>query len=269
NPMSLAESYAYFNKTMYKGYYTIQDMTPGICATTDEGSELQVIDVRDEEVYLIGKLKDGRCWLKDNLRLNIADTDVQANLTAETTNATDEALGCLINGGCSSPYSSAPVTDGDVRTFYKPTIMTAYKNSTATHYGNGSGEIGVYYNFCAASAASYCYTYQHGVGNAYHDICPTKWRLPIGDDYQVLFNMYNDQMASSIMSVQYNLSITLTGNYFENELNQLDVNGRYWSSTYFNDSKVYTLQIGKDYVTPMSYTLHRDGGLPIRCIANN
>ena len=60
-PMSLAESYAYFGKNtvpvtnpdtgITEQYYTMQDMNSSICGLSEIESKLQVVDVRDNEIY--------------------------------------------------------------------------------------------------------------------------------------------------------------------------------------------------------------------------
>ncbi len=84
---TLEESYAAAGKTKYAGYYKLQDMTSAICAATvavDEESQMRAIDVRDGKVYWIAKLRDGHCWMTQNLDLDLdnsvtythADTDL-------------------------------------------------------------------------------------------------------------------------------------------------------------------------------------------------
>ena len=270
NPMSLAESYAYFNKTMYKGYYTIQDMTPGICATTDEGSELQVIDVRDEEVYLIGKLKDGRCWLKDNLRLDIADAYVQANLTDETTNATNEALECLMNGGCSSPYATTAVANisSGFNSYAEPQINTNYidRVSEDSYDQSGQWEVGVYYNYCAITAGSYCYDENSGTGDAEQSVCPANWRMFTGGlegEDAVLYNHYNNYSL-----FRYALRVPRSGAYISNGIDSLGTYGFFVSSTYRTVHSRVILYIGSETIR-LGLASTRDWGYPLRCIANN
>ncbi|MBR5647363.1 DUF4179 domain-containing protein [Candidatus Saccharibacteria bacterium] len=67
-------------------YYTMQSMTPEICEQAVE-SELQVADSRDEKIYWIAKLKDGKCWMTQNLDLDLVHTenDADALYTHENT----------------------------------------------------------------------------------------------------------------------------------------------------------------------------------------
>ena len=53
----------------------MQDMNSTICNNVELlDSELQVIDIRDDKVYWIAKLRDGNCWMTQNLDLDIDET---------------------------------------------------------------------------------------------------------------------------------------------------------------------------------------------------
>ena len=58
-----------------------------------------IIDSRDNEKYCVARLADGNLWLLDNLRLDLTDPAVEANVTPSTTNATQNSLNYLFNGG--------------------------------------------------------------------------------------------------------------------------------------------------------------------------
>ena len=89
NPVTpdFARAYRLAGKTKTaQGYYAIQDMTPAICAATDEHSELLVQDIRDNKLYWILKAKDGKCWMTQNLDLDLETTPTNvAALTSENT----------------------------------------------------------------------------------------------------------------------------------------------------------------------------------------
>lgn len=83
-PMTLAAALAAAGKGMFNGYYVMQDMTPQICANAeevDEMSALQMIDIRDNKIYWVTKLRDGHCWMTQNLDLdlNVDTTYTHAN----------------------------------------------------------------------------------------------------------------------------------------------------------------------------------------------
>lgn len=86
NP-DLAYAYRKNGKTKTaQGYYCMQDMNSDICASAIEHSELQVQDIRDNKIYWILKAKDGKCWMTQNLDLDLETTPTNvAALTSENT----------------------------------------------------------------------------------------------------------------------------------------------------------------------------------------
>ena len=70
-----------------QGYYRMQDMNSSICAAADEHSEIQVQDIRDNKLYWILKAKDGKCWMTQNLDLDLETTPT--NVLALTSENTD------------------------------------------------------------------------------------------------------------------------------------------------------------------------------------
>ena len=100
-PTTLYDAFADAGKTKQNGYYKMQDMNSTICSNTEvtgEGSQVQLIDVRDNNVYWVTKLDDGHCWMTQNLDLNI---DANATYSSLDTDLTDHSLTgaySIING---------------------------------------------------------------------------------------------------------------------------------------------------------------------------
>ena len=71
----------------------MQDMNSGICDKSPVGMEKQLTDTRDGKRYWVAKMKDGNCWMNQNLDLDIkadkglssADTDITANWNSSST----------------------------------------------------------------------------------------------------------------------------------------------------------------------------------------
>ena len=201
--------------------YYMQDLSDPTLASSVCVAEHPTIvfDSRDEQAYMIQRLPDNRCWMLDNLNLDLTSRSVVANMkgideVGANTNATAQALNYLKNGGgttsdqwaisgltyenwtsgssFSAPLSnSGGVCDSSVDTnipclpqyegvSYTPNTVIAINN-----IGYGSYKIGMYYNYCAASVGSYCWGEGDSntgspSGNAISDICPSGWRLPTG-----------------------------------------------------------------------------------------
>lgn len=198
------------------GKYKIQEMTSEICASVQIGEEGQLVDVRDGTIYNVGKLRDNRCWLLDNLRLDLTSTSVKNNTNPNNTNADQSSLDALFgistrdvqtdpNGGrAAAMVSNWPGSGSTSYTIYTtPYLYSSDKNvlPTTSYYNgdepmkdaviNGNWVTGILYNVCATSAGSYCYgnmesarvqptNEQSTAIDIKNDICPTGWRLPTG-----------------------------------------------------------------------------------------
>ncbi len=75
---------------------TLQAMTPTVCANAGVGAEKQLRDTRDGKYYWVSKLADGKCWMTQDLALDLstskaltpADSDVRNNWTSKIATAT-------------------------------------------------------------------------------------------------------------------------------------------------------------------------------------
>ena len=283
--LSFNEAYAKANKTQDDGYYLQQDLNKSICQTVAIGQNGTVKDVRDDNTYMIGRLKDGNCWMLDNLALDPTDSTTAQNLNAGNTNATNEAIANYLNGGNSNNttgWSNVAVADVDTgfTSYTAPMINNASKDTLVTSYGpastNGQAKVGIYYNYCAATVGTYCYARGQGVDlpntniDANQDLCPANWRMPTGDfhsEYEALYNEYSTtQDATNSASLQYNLSTPLSGDYFYNSsADGQNEEGNWWSSTYYSNYIMYGLVMYPADVYPY-YGYDRSIGLSMRCL---
>ena len=78
-------------------YYSMQDMSSDICASvtrTGESTTARLVDVRDNKLYYVTKLKDGHCWMTQNLDLDLSpDTALTSNDTDLNDNSMAGAYG--------------------------------------------------------------------------------------------------------------------------------------------------------------------------------
>ena len=138
------------------------------------------------------------------------------------------------------------------------------KDTTTTSYGSGSGKIGVYYNYCAASAGTYCYAEGSGTGNASYDICPKGWRMPTGGsggEYQALYTAY----SSNATNFKTALSTPLSGGFVNSSAYEQGSYGRFWSSTYDDGHDMFGLNVSSSGVGPTG-SGSRYLGYSVRCL---
>ena len=258
------------------------------------GGTKYLYDTRDNNVYLVGKLADGKCWMLDNLALD----PTTANLTASNTNATEVAITNYKTGGNpggNEGWTTQAVVnktsgwnnDSPNNAYEYPYANVNFKNNITTKFGTaGSGKIGVYYNYCAATVGTYCYAGDAGkdtpgtITDAPIDICPANWRMPTGGnsgEYQALCTTLNGGTActnetsspgTSTNSLQYNLDLPLSGYFHNSSQSYVASVGYWWSSTYASGASMYDIRVNSSQVWPM-YNSLRSNGFTIRCLANS
>ena len=252
------------------------------------GQVYTLTDSRDGNVYHVARLADGNCWMLDNLALDPTDSTTAANMNETNTNATAAAITNLLNGGSTEAgWSSVAVIDCDSGySSTEPMINNAYKDMLVTSYGlasiNGQAKVGIYYNYCAASAGTFCYGDGQIVDvsdtllDADQDLCPANWRMPtrgMGGEYDGLFSAYNTtQDATNANSLQYNLSTPLSGQFQNEGAFGHNYYGAWWSSTYNN---IIGGGYYMSYMDVTSETVFEDydygpyDGLSMRCLVKN
>ena len=265
-PLGLA--YASRNKTKVNGFYSMQDMSSDICGALSIGDEGSLIDTRDNTVYPIAKLADGKCWMTKNLGLNLS----QANITKENTNNPSEALMAAIDSKTipepnTESWCSSDISDCQDRVNYNPP----------------------YYNWYTATAG-------HGLTSLNNstpvsgDICPSGWRLPTSDYYlnqpnneygqlaSVLvghlpesgYSSYSDSegIAVSILLREQPNNFSFDGYYVYGRIEQSGTTGAYWTSSAYGASRALSLWFTSNYVQPgTGFYSMKYYGIPMRCLA--
>ena len=275
-------AYSDAGKSQLSGHYKMQDGTKDICREIYVGATETLIDSRDNSTYMAGRLKDGNCWMLDNLALDPTDATTAANMNASNTNASSAAISNLLNGGSTTTgWSNTAVANvttnfNNSDSHIQPRINNVSKDTLVTSYGsastNGQAKVGIYYNYCAASASTYCYAGGSGVDkpdtiiDADQDICPANWKMPTGGstgEYLALAQKYGSD-ATNTNSLQYNLSTPLSGYYYASWAEGQGIYGRWWSSTYNSGWSMYDLYVNPTAANPDSY--NRNDGHPVRCL---
>ena len=203
-------------------YYQMQDMTTAICnavttptaADYSDTPEARLVDNRDKKVYWVAKLKDGKCWMTQNLDHDIVTTAnyythentdlgwgtdttttswIPTRATIPTTSIANDGTISNWTNNYSTPYSVDPGNWYWTDTWYTSTTNNYLagnvgdpakfqKNTPYTNNGT-HGHVGNYYNWSAAVASNSTSgyttsTYGNISGNPQNSICPAGWRLP-------------------------------------------------------------------------------------------
>jgi len=259
------------------------------CTGTTIGDTATLTDSRDGTTYTVGKLADGKCWMLDNLALDLTNSTILSNLSSDNTNAST-GLPYLKGTTTRDPdtdasgqYATAGVTNWTSSYSYSaPLVNMASKDvipSDATSTAGGY-KVGGYYNYCAASAGSYCYgngtNYGTSSGNATEDICPAGWRMPAGStsgEFSALANAIYGSTSSTNDATAYAnyraaLHLPLSG-YFRNgsPYDQRSY-GYWWSSTRRSDDYMYRLRASTSTIYP-ALNDDRSDGYSLRCVAGS
>lgn len=222
---------------------SMQQMTSEICAATAVGTSQELQDARSHDYYKITKLKDGHCWMTNNLRID------SKTITSEDSNLPDGMTWTI-------PRSSASgFNDYDTNNVYYDMI-----------YGSIKG--GGYYTFYAATAGWGKLSVKSG--NAPYDICPKGWRLPTGGangEYARLY--YNHYNSIELMKGE---PYFYFNGYMEDGTKHAENNrGYYWSATVPDHYIHQGTEAGAMDIDSKSvdteYGLKKNLGLAVRCIA--
>ncbi|MBR2709603.1 hypothetical protein IKE72_00820 [Candidatus Saccharibacteria bacterium] len=244
NPVTFADAFGDTAMNM-------QNMTSGICSKVAIGQEGTLTDTRGG-TYRVGKMRDGRCWMLDNLALG-GSSDI--SLTTEDSNVTETR--------------TLPATRTDEFNVYDTTrVNTAYNDeipsdSISQQVG---GKVGTYYNYCAATAGTYCPAYDTAKDTPVkEDICPKGWRLPSsgpGGEFLALYTAYE----SNYNNFRTSFRLPLSGYYYSAQVYDQGSVGYWWSSTFYNGISMYRLYAGTSGILPQDAG-GRYYGFSVRCVA--
>ena len=229
------------------GATNMQSMTTAICNAVAIGQEATLSDTRGGS-YRVGKMKDGHCWMLDNLALG------RTQLTPSDTNISENYIFPTNATTWDNSYTDAK-------------INTDYINATpdTTLPESNTWKVGVYYNYCAATAGTYCPAELVAGILSGQDICPKGWRMPSGghgSEYQAIWDAYSNNYTNFRTA----LRLPLSGYYSSAQAHYQGSRGDYGSSTYHNAEGMYDLRILTSEVSP-SNAYYRTNGFSVRCIA--
>ena len=283
----------------------MQEVTNDICGNTptplaSDGAstpQYQLIDNRDNKTYWVAKLADGKCWMTQNLDLNlnssVALTDEKTDLNSVTswtpTRSTIDVISNMTTTGTSAtitgweddyntPYSVDPGNVYFDGTYYSSSTCN-YLTTNCEHFkntkqtlNNEHGHVGNYYNWSATVASNNTVGFATQNADYPDSICPKGWRLPhghnssSGDDFQTLNTAYGGSINSDQTLLSAPLFFARTGGVWSGALNYAAYNGGYWSSTISSPSIARDFDFDSSGVSPFNVG-SRDYGFSARCVA--
>ena len=243
------------------------------CKNLKTGRTTTLVDSRDYKTYKVAKLADGKCWMLDNLALDLTNSSILNNLSSDNTNASTGLpyLKGTSTGTTSDQYATAAVSNWTSGYSYSaPLVNMTNKDVVPTDATSQAGQykVGGYYNYCAASAGSYCYgngtSAGTSSGNATEDICPKGWRMPTGNsgEYQTLYSNTNYNTYDKYRKA---LRLPLSGYFYNGSAYAQGSGGDWWSSTRDYSNNMYFLYAYTSGIDPASVD-DRGNGNSVRCV---
>ena len=266
------------------------------CNTSGLGTNqvTALTDARDNNVYTVGKLADGNCWMMENLRLDNTATLSSSNtnnpasgftsIAASTDDWCTEADETCIN---QNKLNTNNTNLGGVNASNTPLINGPgqYNGSNATGGTKGSGgnnyswySYGNHYNWYTATAGTG--TYSQTSGDATGSICPSGWVLPSG--YQSNSNKgqfsaldsamggtgsYQNTAEASNRWRTYPANFLYSGGWWGSAAGSRGLVGNYWSRTANDNVNARRLDFAAESVAPGVGGNDKRYGLSVRCLS--
>ena len=277
----------------------MQDMTPEICAASSENETKRLIDARDQKLYWVAKLKDGNCWMTQNLDLDLdsskpltsADSDISESRGSWTpTDTQNNTTGFIDTYGtqsfdsgmyvynlanwnaCNNYWSGGSCTNWTNVSGMSPMTTIRAESASVVDIPNGTYDAhyltGNYYQWNTATAGTGDESVANG--DAVDSICPKGWRLPSRGDSDETNEFYGliikDNITTGPMIVKAPYYFIPAGYVYSGSMNSAGNYGRYWSSTAYNSTDAYLLSFEYGTISP-SGNNSRYYGRSVRCLA--
>ena len=272
------------------------------CSNLSQGEVTALKDARDNNVYAVAKLADGKCWMIENLRL--ADKDANNNyINLSSTNTHNPSLPLTniydssttsnhLSPTSSVAYDATTAPEGwcttnssacDDQSRLRTDNTTLFANNTSSSYSPLSNvySYGNYYNWYSATAGHGKYGSSYASGyTAPGDLCPAGWHLPTGGNASAEFGVldvamggtgaYQSGNAGTAMSKVYRSypnNFVYSGGVHGASDGSRSSGGYYWSSSAGSSSRAYGLVFGSSYVYPGTSNVNKYYGRSIRCLS--
>lgn len=205
------------------------------CATLSEHQTATLIDIRDNNTYTVAKLRDGKCWMTQNLRLG-DDQLADRTLTSATTDIADGKIFVIP----ASNMAGFNVID-KAFIYIDPGTETEH-----TEYGG-------YYSWFAATAGTGTSSTPDGT-NAEGSICARDWHLPSEDELLTMTSLY----GSYDEAIKMPLNFLSAGANRAGVVSDFGIKGMWWSRT----SRITSGCTGAPCSRLLAAFSHEFGGAP-------
>lgn len=262
----------------------------------DPASTVIMTDNRNGQDYRVRRLQDGKCWMIDNLKIELTpgmtltstDTNVTTDITVYFTQDGTSA-GTTLTGMTGNFTTSGYMTRDGTNTSTSPNydawrqadpssttrcLNNTGANTTNTYAPGSLTGCGYLYNYYTTTAGSL--PQSSGAGYATGSICPAGWHLPYNtstNDFGVLNNsmQLGTPSASNTNSAYYanwlpdgSFQGSLSG-YYTTGFGSQGTSGFYWSARAGSATNAYSLYFNYSYVSPGNGNNTKNDGYSVRC----
>jgi uncharacterized protein (TIGR02145 family) len=209
-----------------------------VCDELEIGERAYVIDIRDKNKYSVMRLKDGNCWMLENLRitnkvLTPEDSNVASNFTLKA----------------SDPNDFVYDEEEEELQLY---------NKNGVYYDSRYGAYYTWYTATAGTVLDASSLELDEYHNAEYSICPKGWRLPSVANTLYLVSLYSNGEDLYSTYVPINNGKYTGGIYPSSEFSfsEIDEYFNAWSSTYMAKIATDSYSIvasGEEYIATYAY----------------
>ena len=277
------------------------------CSSMSIGDVTALKDTRDNNVYAIAKLADGKCWTIENLRLddsaelsttNTHNPSLPITNVYDATNPTTSNHLSATTDPTTTAWCQANSSACDDQSMLATNNTTLFTNNTSTSYSVSSNvySYGNYYNWYSATAGNgkYGSSYSQGYESP-GDICPAGWHLPKGGNksqestnefWQLITTGLNNGVnpanydsttqpyytgteATPVSNAlrSYPNNFVYSGYVLGSSVNYRGSRGGYWSSSAYGSNGAYLLRFYSSLVYPGTDYSNKYSGWLVRCVA--
>ena len=272
-------------KDLSKATY-LQDLAthPEYCTNTQTGVTALLKDSRDDKQYRVRKLKDGKCWMIDNLRLGTAGQALTLTTADSNVNSTKTIPAAqIVNSGTTKWDNGSSTTQAQYQTYHiynrEDATFTETTDTQGTYYDVSGNDYGNLYNWWTATAGSGIYNTSKDT-EVSESICPKGWVLPKNatgaGSFYTLYQSYNSQSLMTTVAAKDSTvadrgpEFKLAG-YYNGGAKYAGSEGNYWSRTAYgydgSSYRAYYLSLDTSDVVPQGY-YYQYRGYSVRCIAS-
>ena len=269
----------------FDGITTMQEMTSTICANAEENETTRLTDTRDGKQYWVAKLKDGNCWMTQNLELSLtdrtltpADSDIATNWTPSTDNQALEygdfvwttpsdytSCGSSVGDLSDCPEHFVQITS-DMIPMSEPRTdgVVISGNTYDAHY-----KIGYYYSWYTAVAN----TESTSSTNASGSICPKGWRLPARSSFRAIMDVYGasyllNTPSTGRVATNTPLYFVTGGEVYGSGISGAGEQATYWTGQRYSASSTIAERLHLNTYGPGNdYRQTTSVGQSVRCLA--